>query len=568
MTTTSPDPEAALPTGAALVADAGPSSDFEHHPLAAADSSQRQLDAALTELREQQETLRLAMRGGRMGTWVRDLQTGAVHWDRELEELFGLPPGGFGRSELAFFELVHPQDVPRLERAIERAIAAKRDYQAQFRIRHASGEWRWMEGRGRATYDELDRPRKLYGIGIDVNERHAAEAALRASEQRHRELVEQLLAAQQAVAYHSELTRTVTENVTAGLFMMDANGRCTYMNPAAEAMTGYRFEDVREAALHDAIHHHHPDGRPYPLSECPIDRALPEKNAVRKHEDVFVRRDGTFFPVLCAAEPIVRDGVPVGTVIEVRDVTEEKEAEHVLRESEAQLRAALAVKDEFLGLVSHELRTPMTVILGMSQILSRDGVQPERAREIAQDIAESAEVLNGLVESMLLLARIDQSEVRKVREPAQLHRIASKVVEAFAARHPYRSFRLDLRSRATLVEVHQTWAERVVENLIGNAVKYSPADKEILIVVDASGGEGTVCVLDGGPGVADAEAAMLFEPFYRSPSVREKAAGAGLGLAVIKRIVHLLGGRVWVDNRPEGGAEFGFALPLTADEDS
>ncbi|MFN3651730.1 MAG: PAS domain S-box protein [Armatimonadota bacterium] len=131
----------------------------------------------------------------------------------------------------------------------------------------------------------------------------------------------------------ANLNRTITDNATAALFMMDTQGRCTFMNPAAEAMIGYRLEELRDLPLHDAIHHHHPDGRPYPLTECPIDRALPEKNQVRAHEDVFIRKDGTFFPVLVAAEPIFRDGIPIGTVVEVRDLTEEKQAQQALRES-------------------------------------------------------------------------------------------------------------------------------------------------------------------------------------------------------------------------------------------
>lgn len=129
------------------------------------------------------------------------------------------------------------------------------------------------------------------------------------------------------------LAATIAQNTTAGLFMMDAQGRCTYMNPAAQAMIGYTLEEIRDRPLHDAIHHHHPDGRPYPIQECPIDRALPERNQVRGHEDIFIRKDGSFFPVLVAAEPIFRDGSPIGTVVEVRDVTEEKRAQQAMRES-------------------------------------------------------------------------------------------------------------------------------------------------------------------------------------------------------------------------------------------
>ncbi|MDQ4139336.1 MAG: CHASE domain-containing protein, partial [Bacteroidota bacterium] len=136
----------------------------------------------------------------------------------------------------------------------------------------------------------------------------------------------------------NRLKQTITDNATAALFMMDAKGYCTFMNPAAEAMVGFTLEEIRQKPLHDMIHHTRPDGNPFPLQECPIDRALPTNNSMRAHEDVFIRKDGTFFPVSCAASPIFERGVPVSTVIEVRDITEEQKARTALEESEARFR--------------------------------------------------------------------------------------------------------------------------------------------------------------------------------------------------------------------------------------
>jgi PAS domain S-box-containing protein len=147
--------------------------------------------------------------------------------------------------------------------------------------------------------------------------------------------------AEMEIRHQSELTRTITDNATGALFMMDTRGFCTFMNPAAEEMIGFSLDEIRDMPLHDAIHHLHPDGTPYPMSECPIDRALPENNDVRAHEDVFIRKNGEFFPVTCAARPIIRDGVPVGTVVEVRDITEAKRAEQELRQSEERFRSLI-----------------------------------------------------------------------------------------------------------------------------------------------------------------------------------------------------------------------------------
>lgn len=151
----------------------------------------------------------------------------------------------------------------------------------------------------------------------DSTERNSAEAALRRSE---------------------ELVRTIAENSTQGLAMMDERGYCTYANTAWLTMTGFTAEEIGSAPLHDLVHHHYPDGRPYPMSECPIDRALPQNSDVRAHEDVFFRKDGSTFPVMCAASPIFKDGKPVATVVEIRDVTDAKRADTELRQSEARAR--------------------------------------------------------------------------------------------------------------------------------------------------------------------------------------------------------------------------------------
>jgi PAS domain S-box-containing protein len=122
----------------------------------------------------------------------------------------------------------------------------------------------------------------------------------------------------------NELAITIAENSTQGFAMMDERGYCIYANTAWLQMTGYTLAEIGSRPLHDLVHHHYPDGRPYPLSECPIDRALPHNFKVRAHEDLFFRKDGSTFPVMCAASPIFKNGRPVATVIEIRDITRQK----------------------------------------------------------------------------------------------------------------------------------------------------------------------------------------------------------------------------------------------------
>ncbi|KMO40618.1 histidine kinase [Methylobacterium tarhaniae] len=120
----------------------------------------------------------------------------------------------------------------------------------------------------------------------------------------------------------------VLDNASVSIFLMDDRQHCIYMNRAAEQLTGWTLAEVlaRDCPLHDIVHHTYPDGRPFPLHECAIDRAFPENNQERG-EEVFVHRDGHFYPVGFTASPIRDDAAHViGTIIEVRDISEEKAA--------------------------------------------------------------------------------------------------------------------------------------------------------------------------------------------------------------------------------------------------
>ncbi len=158
------------------------------------------------------------------------------------------------------------------------------------------------------------------------------------------------------LAQTHELVTTIAENSTQALIMMNADGYLTYCNQACLDMMGFDADEIRAKPLHDIIHHHYPDGRPYPMAECPIDRALPEDFSVRAHEDLFFRKDGSSFPVLCAASPIFANGVPVSTVIEVRDITEQKANEQELLDREAHLRRVINGTQSFLGVLDVEGR--------------------------------------------------------------------------------------------------------------------------------------------------------------------------------------------------------------------
>ncbi|MDP2391409.1 MAG: ATP-binding protein, partial [Acidobacteriota bacterium] len=140
---------------------------------------------AVARLRENHDVLALAMQAGKMGAWTRDLTLDTVWWSPELAAIFGLSPADQDYQLSRLFELVSPEDRERLPAAIEQALNARQDYTVEFRFKHAAtGEWRWLEARGKATYGADGRPQMLHGLGIDITDQKHSVEALREADRR------------------------------------------------------------------------------------------------------------------------------------------------------------------------------------------------------------------------------------------------------------------------------------------------------------------------------------------------------------------------------------------------
>jgi two-component system, OmpR family, sensor histidine kinase KdpD len=238
-----------------------------------------------------------------------------------------------------------------------------------------------------------------------------------------------------------------------------------------------------------------------------------------------------------------------GTILVMRDITAARDAR--------------AVRDAFIGILSHELRTPVTTIYGGSEVLARSGsTLPESVRrEVYDDIRAESDRLYRLVENLLVLSRVEREGLAIEREPILLQRLLPRVVSAEAARWPAADFKLDTRPGLPPAAAEEIYVEQVVRNLLTNAAKYG--GESVVIRAEATpNGMISVTVSDEGPGFREGEENRLFEIFYRSPSATRRASGAGIGLFVSQQLIRAMGGHIWAANRPEGGAEFGFELPV------
>jgi PAS domain S-box-containing protein len=349
--------------------------------------------------------------------------------------------------------------------------------------------------------------------------------------------------------------RRFLEALGVAVYTTDAQGRITFYNEAAVDLWGRRPDIGEEWCGSWKLYW--PDGRPMAHGECPMAIALKEGRSVRGYEGIAERPDGA--RVAFVPYPTVvfdANGAIIGAVNVLVDVTERRRAEEALR-------AANAVKDEFLGLVSHELRTPVTTIFGNARLLQGAEGLSERHGGMVADIATDAERLLGLVENLLLMTRA-ASDQRIDLEPQVLGHAVRRIVDIFRRHHPEREVLLDAHADEMIVQGDQGYLELLVGNLLANADKYSPNSEPIEVILRRVGREGRVTIRDRGIGVPE-DVDRLFTAFYRTDAARRLAGGLGIGLSASKHVVELLGGRIWASPREGGGSDFGFALPLAED---
>ncbi len=234
-----------------------------------------------------------------------------------------------------------------------------------------------------------------------------------------------------------------------------------------------------------------------------------------------------------------------------------------------QRRKLEAVRKDFVANVSHELRTPLAVIKGYIETLV-DGhheIPAEDRERFLKTVQRHTERLNSLLEDLLTLSRLESSSPGLRREPTNLAGLIGSVMEDYRARPAAEGHRLNVTVDPGVGEVpiDPLKVTQVLENLLDNALKYSPRGSRLEISAQRRSTEVEICVRDNGPGIPAEDLPHIFERFYRVDKGRSREkGGTGLGLSIVKHMVQLHGGRVWVESTPGQGSAFYFSLPLRA----
>ncbi|RLC89702.1 MAG: histidine kinase [Chloroflexi bacterium] len=264
------------------------------------------------------------------------------------------------------------------------------------------------------------------------------------------------------------------------------------------------------------------------------------------------RRNGSMVSVGITYAPLLaRSGRLLNIIAIVRDITRFREAE--------------ALKDTFISIVSHELKTPVAIIKGYAETLSRPRAQrdPALMKEMLGAIVEESDRLASLVDDLLDASRLQAGGLPfQDVEEVDLSAVARHVVERYRLQAQNHDLVLDFPPDFPAVEGDPRRLDQVLDNLVSNAIKYSPQGGEVRIAGQATPAEVTISVRDSGIGVPLEEQERIFERFYRVESPETRAvSGTGLGLYLTRAIVRAHGGRIWVESAPGRGAIFYVVLP-------
>lgn len=389
-------------------------------------------------------------------------------------------------------------------------------------------------------YDEDDKIVGVVSVMNDITDQKLAEAALRYSEEKFRNLA---------------------DNMSQFAWMADENWWIYWYNRRWFEYTGTTLDDMKGWGWKEV---HHPDH---------VDRVVASVKAAWKSgqpwEDVFPLRSATgeYRWYLSRAEPI-RD--ETGRVIRWfgtnTDITKQRETEAALQAAKEEAEAANQAKDQFLAILSHELRTPLTPVLMLASTISSDTSLPEQVRRDAAMIRDNVRLETKLIDDLLDLSRITAGKLALHPETVDLNESLLHVCEMCSEQLREKSLRLhcNLDERVGHVSADSARLHQVIWNVLKNAAKFTPEHGEIFVsTARLPNGHFRVVVRDSGAGIDAQSLSRIFDAFEQgSDQTAQQFGGLGLGLAISKALVELHGGSIWASSPGVNqGATFAIELP-------
>jgi signal transduction histidine kinase len=371
----------------------------------------------------------------------------------------------------------------------------------------------------------------------------------RQTEQARETLLREVEAARKREEAEHRHLRTVLETLPVAVWITDPKGKIVEANKMVDKIFGAPpdSERMQEYGLHHGWRIE--DGSAVPPEEWPMNRAVDRGETVLGERYEISRFDGARAIVILSAVPLQEAGKVFGGVAVAQDITE--------------LHRLQKEKEEYNYTISHDLRTPLTVILGHAQLLQerlkQRGINDELLLSV-DAIEKGADRMHAMISSLTESARLESGQIKAELQSVELDAYLDNLLKRCAIALQIERIRTDILGEIPPVLADPILLERIILNLLTNALKYSSDGTEVRLTVRAEEKEAVVCVCDNGPGIDREELSHLFTRFYRTGGGREKE-GLGLGLYICRKLAEVQKGRIWAESTKGQGSKFCVAIP-------
>lgn len=377
----------------------------------------------------------------------------------------------------------------------------------------------------------------------------------------------QLKKSKRSLEYQHDL---VLNSVCDGIYGVDFDGNCTFMNRSMEKLTGWQLEELQNGNQHNRLHHTHEDGSVHKSEDCPVYQTFRDNRPRFIDDDVFWKKDGKSFPVEYSSTPMKdHKGDTIGSVVVFRDISERKQAEEGVRRHQKELAhmSRLNTMGEMASGIAHELNQPLTAIATNSyaciQMLESGNTESEKLIDVLEIIGLQAEHSGEIIKQLRQFVRKEQPE----RLIIDLNELIEEVL--LFIKPEARKARVKIKTRMHQgrceVLVQPIQIEQVLLNLLKNSIEamqnISAERRFLTISTDMAGDKAViVTVQDTGAGIDTDIMEGLFDPFVTS-----KGDGLGLGLSISKGIIEAHQGKLYLHSASEKGTVFRFTLKVLTD---
>ncbi|WOD36987.1 PAS domain S-box protein [Nodosilinea sp. E11] len=513
------------------------------------------------ELRDLTTRLTLALEAGAYGTWTWDLAE-TLDWDEQMYQIFGLQDLDHPITYAEWIAMVYPDDLASIDDQIPAVLKGENNLHAEFRIHRPDGSLRWIQTTAQVQRDGQDNPLQIVGINRDITYRKQAETALRNSEEELRVFIN----ASSDVVYRMSADWREMQPLDGKDFLVSIDSPSkswveTYIPPR---------EQLRVWTA--------------------IQKAIQTKSPFELEHQV-IKQNGTIGWIFSRAIPMLNEQ---GDVVEwfgtASDVSDRKQVELDLQRTNAELVRATRLKDEFLANMSHELRTPLNAILGMTEGLQEEVFGPitDRQRRSMTIIETSGNHLLSLINDVLDVAKIESGQFELDYAAVNVGLLCNSSLTLVKQQAYKKCLHLETHVSKRLPEIYgdERRLRQVLVNLLSNAVKFTPEGGRITVSASytsltpeeialnrelihperepsATVGILTLSVADTGIGISPENANKLFQPFIQlDSSLNRQYKGTGLGLALVKQITEIHGGKVTLTSAVGRGSCFTLQLPI------